>query len=114
MAGGGVEAVGSGTVSASFSPPKISNCTVDLLMNGKKTTSVEVQDGDSVSVELQVEGDCACCETQRHCNAMSGSAPLWMQKSVKENKFIKLNKSSLAERIRSIAEKIKKKSKKLR
>jgi hypothetical protein len=114
MGAGGVEAVGDGTVSASFSPPSMESCTVELLMNGKLASSVEVLDGDSVSVELYVSGECSCCETQKHCNAMSGPAGLWVQKSSRENKIIELNRSALAERIKMITENVKKKSKKLR
>jgi hypothetical protein len=114
MGPSGVEAVGAGTVSASFSAPDFSNCSVELLLNGSLRNSVEVIDGDSVSVELYVSGECTCCETQRQCNAMSGSTPLWVQKSGRENKVIELNRGALAERIKMIAENVKKKSKKLR
>ena len=114
MGSGSVEAVGPGTVSASFSPPGLPECTVALKLNGSSNSSVSVNDGDSISVALDVTGECSCCEVQRHCNAMSGTMGLWVKKRGKENKMIELNRRALAQRMKIITESVKNKRNKLR
>lgn len=111
MTTGGVEAVGDGTVTAQMSEPP--DCEVLLILNGSARNSVQVNDGDSISVELQTLGDCECCETKRDCNGGS-QASMWMKKGNRENKTIVLNKMALEQRVKLIVEKVKKRSRGLR
>jgi hypothetical protein len=93
MSQDGIEAVGSGIVSAKINKPQ--NCPVTLAINGMETDSVAVEDGDSITVELYTESECQCCETKRDCN--SQSAPLFMQSG---RKTMSLNRNELMRRIK--------------
>jgi sulfatase maturation enzyme AslB (radical SAM superfamily) len=114
MASGGVEAVGDGTVTAQISSASISDCQLLLVLNGSAGNSVQVKDGETITVEIQAVGDCACCETRRDCNGGSQSSGMWINKSGKENKTIVMNKSALENKIKFVIERVKKRSRGLR
>ena len=112
MGPNGIEAVGAGKVTASGTPPSFKECTVVVLLNGSTNETTDVQDGDSITVEAYPQGSCSCCETKRNCNAKTQS--LWLQKSNKENKAIVLNKKTLMDKVKFAAQRVSKKSRKLR
>ena len=89
----GIEAVGSGIVSAKINSPQ--NCQVTLAINGMETDSIAVEDGDSITVELHAESKCQCCETKRDCN--SGAAPFMALGGANK---ISLNRNELIRRIK--------------
>jgi len=93
MSPDGIEAVGSGIVSAKINSPQ--NCQVTLAINGVETDSIAVEDGDSITVELHTDSKCQCCETKRDCN--SKSTPLFMQTNREK---ISLNRNELIRRIK--------------
>jgi hypothetical protein len=101
-----IESVGKGSVSASLSLPEIPGCDVNLLLNGKIATTIDVEDGDTINVELQATGNCLCCETGKNCNTQN--APMWVQKSNKENKTIILNRSELMNRVKFVTNRVRK------
>lgn len=98
MGSDGIEAVGSGIVSAKITTPQ--NCQVTLAINGVETDSVAVEDGDSITVELHTDSKCQCCETKRDCN--SGAAPFMALGGANK---ISLNKNELMRRIKLVAKK---------
>ncbi|NBT57581.1 hypothetical protein EBT16_02240 [bacterium] len=114
MSSGGVEAVGAGTVTAELSSSNLQDCQVSLILNGSAGNSTEVEDGDSISVEVQAVGNCSCCETKRDCEGGSQSASLWMSKSGRENKTIVMNKSVLEQKIKFVVDRVKRRSRGLR
>jgi len=73
-----------------------------------------VEDGDSITVEVQTVGDCACCETRRDCDGISQSAAMWMAKSGKENRTIVMNQSALEQRIKFVVDRVRNRSRGLR
>lgn len=93
MSPDGIEAVGSGIVSAKINSPQ--SCQVNLAINGIETDSIAVEDGDSITVELHTDSKCQCCETKRDCN--SKSTPLFMQS---KRKTMSLNRNELIRRIK--------------
>ena len=103
LAAGGIEAVGDGTVAASYSGPGLPNCEVGVLLNGS-LDSATVKDGDPIGIEIQVVGDCKCCETQRDCN--SQAAAMWVQKSSRDRSTMVLNKEALMKKVRFAAERV--------
>jgi positive regulator of sigma E activity len=72
---------------------------VTLALNGIETDSIMVEDGDTISVELQTGSDCKCCETKREC---SDGATAFLAQGGKGK--IRLNRSELMRRIRYVAE----------
>jgi sulfatase maturation enzyme AslB (radical SAM superfamily) len=106
MSSGGVEAVGSGTVTAQISSSNLPDCQISLILNGSAGNSTQVEDGDPISVEIQAIGDCTCCETRRDCDGGSQSSSLWINKSGKENKTIVLNKSILEQKIKFVVDRV--------
>lgn len=99
----GIEAVGDGTVTASYLGTGLPDCDVAVLLNGS-LDSVAVSDGDPINVEIQVIGNCECCETQRDC--VSPSQSLWVQKSNKDRKTIVLDKAALIKKVKIATERV--------
>jgi hypothetical protein len=89
------------------------DCQVSLILNGSTGNTVQVEDGDSITVEIQAIGSCTCCETKRNCE---GSQPttMWMAKSAKENKTIVLKRSALEQKIKFVIERVRKRKRGLR
>jgi hypothetical protein len=108
MYSGGVEAVGAGTVTAQISSSNLPDCQVSLILNGSAGNSMQVEDGDSINVEIQTMGSCTCCETKRDCIGGSQFTGLWMSRSGKENKTIVMNRSALEQKIKFVVDRVKK------
>lgn len=104
----GIEAVGSGTVVATHESLNLPNCDIAVLLNGE-LDSTTVSDGDQIQIEIQVIGDCECCETQRDCVAPAET--LWVQKSNKNKKTIVLDKVALMKKVKFAAERVRGKKK---
>lgn len=100
--------MGAGTVTANISSFATPDCQVSLILNGRATNSIQVEDGDPIKVEIQAIGNCTCCETKIDCISASQSAGLWMSGRGKENNSIVMNKSALEQKIKFVLERIKK------
>ena len=99
-----VEAVGSGEITATLSGPDLEGCSVSLILNGQSSSTISVEDGDEVTVELQTGGNCSCCKTKSECS--SSPTSLWVQKSNKDRSTISLDKRALMEKLRLAARKV--------
>jgi len=73
-------------------------------MNGQATSTISVEDGDSIDIELQTEGSCTCCKTQSDCS--SQSTGMWVQKSNKDKSTIALDKRTLMAKIKAATDKV--------
>ena len=113
MMSSGIEAVGAGTVTAQMSPSSMPDCQISLILNGNAGNAVQVEDGDSITVEIQAIGSCICCETKRSCEG-SQSTAMWMAKSAKENKTIVMNKSAIEQKIKLVMDKVRRRKRGLR
>jgi hypothetical protein len=102
----GVEAVGSGTVSATLYGEKPEGCDIKIKINGKENQQMIVEDGEKINIDIQTEGTCDCCEIERECS--SKSSELWIQKSNKEKKTIVLDKEAIRSKVRLAIEKVRK------
>jgi len=114
MNASGVEAVGKGTVTAQMNSASVPDCQISLILNGSAGNSVEVEDGDSVSVEIQAVGKCACCETKRDCTGGSQSSGMWLKKSGREGGVVAMDKSALEQKIKFVIERVRKRKRGLR
>jgi hypothetical protein len=103
----GVEAVGSGVVTAKTlgSPPY--GCETNIFLNGEKKEAVEVEDGELVAVEVRTTGDCECCEVQRNC--VAPQTGLWVQKSNENGKTIVLDGAALRSKVKIAVNRVRKK-----
>jgi hypothetical protein len=110
MGSNGIEAVGSGVVTAQYSTPTLTDCEIMVLLNGSTNQSAEVEDGDSINIEMYTNGSCSCCETKRDCTAATKS--LWIQK--KDGKSIVLDKQTLMDKVKFAAERVRNKRRRLR
>jgi len=97
----GVESVGKGTITAEISGSRDS-CEIILFLNGQTNNTILAEDGDSIIVELQTNGNCECCEIQKDCD--SEKSQLWLAKK----KSISLNKKKLIQKIKNVVKKIRK------
>jgi hypothetical protein len=105
----GIEAVGDGTVTATLNGELPEGCSLNVIINGEKTTQVNVKDGDSIEVMIETSGNCECCETQRECS--SNSSGLFLQKSNKDRKTIILDKEIIMSKVKLAVEKVRKRKK---
>jgi hypothetical protein len=99
-----MEAVGSGEITATLSGPDLEGCPVTLILNGQSSSTVSVEDGDEVTVELQTDGNCSCCKTKSECS--SSPTSLWVQKSNKDRSTISLDKRALMAKLKMAARKV--------
>ena len=95
----GIEAVGNGTVSASIEGG--GECETWVEINGERTESIEVKDGDEIEVSLKTTQDCSCCEVGRNCNAKN--AGFWVVKNNREKGVTSLDRSQLDRRLKALA-----------
>ena len=103
--------MGGGKVTASA---KIQNsdCNPEMLLNGELTETVEVKDGDKISVSIRTESSCTCCEVKKDCNVRNTA--LWVLKNNKEKGTMVLNKAQLTGRLKEMAERMAKRKMGLR
>ena len=104
VSGESIEVVGSGTVTAAYANPSLPNCIVTVRLNGS-ADPITVEDGDAITVEVSVEGDCTCCEVSQDCQS-SSTASLWVQKSKEDRKTISLSKKDLLDKVRFATNKV--------
>ena len=99
-----MEAVGAGEVSATLTGPDLDGCPVTLVINGQSSSTVFVEDGEAIEVELQTEGSCSCCKTMSDCS--SQSAGLWVQKSNRDKSTLTLDRKELVAKVRMATDKV--------
>lgn len=103
MAAGEIEAVGAGTVAAEYVGPNLPNCLVSVKLNGTSPT-IEVADGDVISVSLEATGDCQCCEVGQNCSSSTSS--MWLQKSNADGSTVALDRQGLMDKVRFAARRV--------
>jgi hypothetical protein len=114
MGPGNIEAVGGGRIDAFISASSEANwCNMIVLLNGQ-AGPIFANDGESISVDIQTAGDCNCCKVGMECIPRAGSAPMWIQKSNKENRVMTLNKRELYNKIQIAVNNVSNRKNKLR
>jgi hypothetical protein len=98
---GTIEAVGKGTVSAQAEIPPEDECSISIVMNNQTTETLEVEDGDSIKIELKSSGDCECCETKKDCKAKNAS--MWIMKNTKEKGTVAISRQQINKRLKELA-----------
>jgi hypothetical protein len=104
VSGDSIEAVGSGTVTASVDGPDLQGCEVTVKLNGS-VDPITVEDGEAISVDVTATGECKCCEVAQNCQSAS-STSLWVQKSNVDKRTIALNKKELVDKVRFATKKV--------
>lgn len=104
VSGDSIETVGTGTVTAEAAGPGLTGCEVTVKLNGS-AEPIQVNDGDSINVEVSVTGDCKCCEVGQNCQS-SSTTSLWVQKSNADKSTIALNRKELADKVRFATKKV--------
>jgi hypothetical protein len=121
-----IEAVGKGTVTVEavlrdknlkmpdneVLLPNYDKCDIMLLLNGEETTSIDVEDGDRIEVELIGTGECGCCKVQMDC--ISETASMWVRKNSRDGNVIQLSQNEILDKVKFVANRISKRKRRLR
>lgn len=71
------------------------------MMNDQLTETLEVEDGDSIKLELKSEGNCECCETKKDCKARTAS--MWVMKSTREKGVVAIDRKQIDNKLKELA-----------